>query len=263
MCTKRLLVLFLFLLASAGWTAADPVIFDNLITEDGHSFVDGMRSDSTIGVTGWYNTQWQAEDFVLEEGANTITDIHWWGYYASINHPNYSPASETFTVGIFDSDNDNNPVADSFFDVFFEVEVEGTVEGLLGDLNHPPGGVGYGQQVVREYSIDLEESLTLEAGHTYYLSIVASTPFDSSESYINDWSWATTHHNTDTERLWQYNDDFFPQFYEWDNSVGPLPEMAFQLTGVVPEPATLVLLSLGWAGVVVGTRRGRRAKHNI
>ncbi len=66
----------------------NPTIYNNGIPD----LVTGYLSDSA----SFYNTQ-SGDNFILTSGANVITDIHWWGVYASAE----PPTQDDFTVRIY------------------------------------------------------------------------------------------------------------------------------------------------------------------
>ncbi|MCB9784024.1 MAG: PEP-CTERM sorting domain-containing protein [Candidatus Omnitrophica bacterium] len=255
---KRLLIILVCGLAlSAAFTkaSADSIIYDNRNWDAQQHYLRGgaLVSDFGWGSPGFPIEWFQLDDFILPgDRAFYLTDIHWWGYYQ--DPPTMSPASESFTARIYDTDNNGNPQADSFFDVFFDIEVEGTNPRAIGVAS----GTGVGQQLVRDYEIDLtaiDSVVRLEPNTRYYLAIIANnTPTDQR------WSWATTEWVDGAGIPWEnwtdssgFSADYFKQY---DPVLGDPPELAFYLTGEIPEPTSMILLAGGLAGWLA-TRRGR------
>jgi len=160
-----------------------------------------------------------ADDFVLESGTNILNDIHWWGYYAETD----LPPTDSFTAYIY-SDAGSEP---------------GAVLFTLTDpvLRTDTGGDAFGTYTEFEYHMDIS-ALELTAGTTYWLAIQNDVDCN--------WFWSITDFATGNahQKLQLWHD------YE--------VEEAFYLTGpdngVVPEPASVMLMGFGLVAVAVGRK---------
>lgn len=220
MMKKFTLALFLglavFLL---GLPAQADVIYDN----GGSELSGGLYSDSAIPI-------FVANEFSLDPGANTITDVHWWGFY----YIGSTAGPDDFSILIYADTGSGPEATPSVLDVNVG-SVTATDTGMLDSSGH----------TVYAYSVDISP-VNLTANTTYWLSIVnATTSQDSSF-----WVWSLSDSSPGDHVQVDLGDGF-----------GELPygQMAFTLTndGVVPEPASIMLMGLGLGGIALRARRKR------
>jgi hypothetical protein len=206
-------------LTCAALPASAGIIYDN-----------GVADASTGQVSDVDAPYLSADDFVLQEGLNTITDIHWWGLYWIADTPQ---AADDFVVAFFEDDGGGLP---GNLVQTFEIGDVGRADTGL-DFN-----LGGNSSDIYAYTANIAP-LQLNAGETYWLMIVNDTTNDDNDS----WFWAASGIGT--------NGIF--DGVEWANN--PL-ELAFQLTNdnLVPEPATISLLGLAIAGLAL-----RKSTHRI
>ena len=223
---KKIAIVALAVVGSVGISyaaKADPIIYDNGGPDPA---AGSWGSDFDLG-------QQIADDFIL--GPHTsITDIHWWGIYRPNNNPT---EPDNFTIRIFD-DAGGTPVINPFFELNVG-EAGRTDTGQ--DLSSPGSpGAGLGPFDVFEYWVEIDP---LKLAGAFWLSIVNDTAADGPEAW---WSWVKSS---------VVGNDVFRNVDGTDWSVGTGGEMAFHLTGRVPEPASLAIFGFGLLGLGLMRRR--------
>lgn len=187
---------------------------------------NGSHNSGYIWVSDYSYGAVEADSFVLAAGKNTIKDIHWWGGYT------YGVTSDDFTIKIYDTAAGALlPGAELY-----------TIKGAVTRTD--TGVIGENGLEIYYYSIVIDP-IALTAGETFWLEIANNT--DGAE-----WGWSTS----------SYNGSHAASLGEgWDVLD---EELAFNLTGDetiptgVPEPATMMLLGLGLAGVAVARKKFRK-----
>lgn len=168
-----------------------------------------------------------AESFVLQAGATTVTDAHWWGSCFFLDTFGVCPAAD-LTIAFYEDEN-----------------------GLPGTLiqSHDVGGASQTAtgDLIADFWIEYAYSATfaplaLTAGTTYWFAI---------HSDVTDlfWGWETTSgdgsHARHSGGAWSLEDD----------------NLAFYLTGetaAVPEPTSLILFGSGALGLLARMRRRKQ-----
>ncbi len=161
-----------------------------------------------------------ADNFVLGEGSDILSDIHWFGYYAE----GTVPTTDSFSVYIY-SDAGGAPGTALF------TYTNPVLRTDTGDLT-------FGAYNEFEYQMDIDP-LGLTAGTTYWLGIQSNV--DSNDS---NWFWSIANFS---------GGDAHQKLQNWTNYE---VEEAFYLTGpnaVVPEPASILLMGAGLTAM--GIRR--------
>jgi hypothetical protein len=187
---------------------------------------------STISELGGGYRQQSLDDFVLDPGGATVTDVHWWGSYGE----DPDPTTDDFTIRFF-TDVGGSP--NSAF--FHEVNVGPVTRGATG-MTSSAWGVHDGG-VVYEYSVDLPASICLDGGTTFYMSILNNTD--------SEWGWLE-----DGSGLHWFRGS---EGGSWSES-SRQTDLAFQLTGTpIPEPTTMLMLG-GLGAGLASARKMRRKK---
>ena len=204
----------------------------DIIYGDGSPDLDGAYGyDSELANADRFDQQISSE-FVLG-GASTITDVHWWGFYAADTTTDLI-AIDDFSIRIF-ADTGSGPEVNP---TLLDINV-GSVSRVDTGLASSFGGN------IFSYSVDIAP-VALTTGTTYHISIVNHTVGD-----LDDWVWALTGGST---AVWERD-------FDGESWVGPYnDEMAFYLTNdnaPIPEPATLSLLGMGVVGLIARSRRSK------
>jgi hypothetical protein len=187
------------------------------------------------------------DDFTLQEGNETISDVHWWGAYLD---EDYDPTAEDQAFGILIVADDGGApdlTGLGFEDIEFVFPTV-TATGEEVDTVALPFGFEDGPRDLFEYSAFLDTPVTLTAGTPYWISIFDMSVF----VYERDPS-------SDPAFCWSTTDEGNAVLFAFETlEIGA--DMAFHLTddAIVPEPATISLLALGIVGVAARARRARR-----
>ena len=114
------------------------------------------------------NTAWYADDFTLQPGLNTITDVHWWGVYLYDN----TPPTDIFTLEIYADLTSPRPLH---------------TLNVVNFQRTDTGDTAFNSNIY-EYSAEIDP-IILTHGTQYLLSIFDDTTADSGDNWY--WMWST------------------------------------------------------------------------
>lgn len=189
---------------------AGGIIFDNLENLPGGEISSAIRSDLSIPPGNNLPTI-AADDFQLNSGENTLTNINWWGLYDL-----YPITSDNFQIRIYE-DSAGKPNS------------QGEIINVIGTLSKANTGNQIFDLDIYSYSFDFEP-IVLEPDVTYWLSVVNDTSNEAA-----DWFWATGGVNGGNIT---YSKDLGST---WIANKADA-EAAFQLAYKIPEPNSAVSL---------------------
>jgi hypothetical protein len=204
----------LILVLAAGAVSADPVIYDN-----------GPWTGEPL-MSSQYDSAYPfesevADDFRLDDDY-IVTDAHWIGGYF-----NGSPILADWTVRFYD-DNAGSPGNMIYSETFAGTDVNQTSVGFDGT-----GTENF------SYDVVLSAPWQATAGDTYWVSF-QGVNFFPPQSAVS----ATSAVNGNVA---QFKSAFFgfPDWVDTTAVFGVAYDVPFQITGVIPAPASIALLGLG------------------
>jgi hypothetical protein len=232
MSTKvRVVASFLVLASFFTFSATADVIYSQGPLDGGSAIVSDFQ---------FFGEQ-ELDDFVLDPGGATITDVHWWGAYGDDPDPT---SSDEFTIRFFEeSETASGVPLGTYLYEYITSSVDRTATAMT-----TPGYGAHDGGVVYEYMFYLPTSIVLDGETNYYLSIVNDT-----ESL---WGWLQ---GEDLAGGHWYRTGDESATGTWAPS-GIGGDFAFELTGApIPEPATLLIVGGLSAGLACARKLRKKS----
>mgnify|MGYP000157575213 CR=1 FL=1 len=205
-------------LSVAAFAVADPIIFDN-----GAPGATSTGYSSQLDAVYPFQSQ-VADDFVLQAGANVITDVHWWGVWWNPGPPGNATAFRIIIYG----DAGGKPTGGNPDPTPTALKVWTIPAAAAGET---PSGSFF------SYAADVSaDPFIATPGVQYWIAI------QSVNTFPPQWGWVTNSAGAGNahQGFPLLGTPYWTRLAPGTGGVG----MAFYLTGI-PEPASLLLIGLG------------------
>jgi hypothetical protein len=249
--------------AASDSIADDPIIYSNGTPGGGPHRVDLLDGgpvawwpSDTSAPSNTYEGSWQRDGldqdrwFVDIDDGVWLTDLHWWGTYGY----GFDESGQTFQP--YSTTQGKVPTSGHYFEAWLytttgvtELDLGAALEVFYGNAPPRPGETN--PRPVYGYAADLKTPVWIDE-----TALGISIALHTDPLYAGDnqyWYWVTSAWEEPyIHEAWSSLNQTSP---EWESRPH---DLAFRLTGIVPEPTTALLLGVGVISLTLRRLRGAR-----
>ena len=226
-----------------GMTAPAAVIWDNYLStnpDNASEWYDGVYALSSERSTLVTNS-WTGDDAIFDSSV-TLTGLSWYGLLEK--RPNALYTGVDVVVYLKNPDQEGSyPIAPGAVPVALFTDLAFT-ERDIADTSFDGGGKQY---QAYEGTVELPENVALDPGHYYYSVRMIDNGLGRAYALTTGAGESNPRADT-TMAVFQSTFLYYPDRPNWvyvDQASAMASDYAYRLYGVVPEPASLLLLALG------------------